>query len=87
VCQQSEDGAGHERSALHVMRRYATANWWLGEISADGNWPAPVASTRQLGLDGRRTSVRSGGRLVRPDGLDGHFGLQAGRVTLARSRH
>ena len=35
VCQQFEDGAGHERSALHVTRRYATANWRPGEISAD----------------------------------------------------
>ena len=26
VCQQLEDGAGHERSALHVTRRYVTAN-------------------------------------------------------------
>ena len=33
--QQLEDGAGHERSALHVTRRYATANWRPGEISAD----------------------------------------------------
>jgi hypothetical protein len=32
-----EDGAGHERSALHVTRRYATANWRPGEISADHN--------------------------------------------------
>src|SRR5215472_7042267 len=29
MSQQLEDGAGHEheRSALHVTRRYATANW------------------------------------------------------------
>ena len=35
VCQQLEDGARHERSASHVTRRYATANWRLDEISAD----------------------------------------------------
>src|SRR5215467_1719235 len=26
VCQRLEDGAGHERPALHVTRRYVTAN-------------------------------------------------------------
>jgi len=35
VCKRLEDGAEHERSALHVTRRYATANWRLDEISAD----------------------------------------------------
>jgi hypothetical protein len=35
VCQRSKDGAWHERSASHVTRRYATANWRLDEISAD----------------------------------------------------
>jgi hypothetical protein len=32
VCQQLEDRAGHERSTLHVTRRYATANWRPGEF-------------------------------------------------------
>ena len=35
ACQQLEDGAGHERSALHITGRYALANWRPGEISAD----------------------------------------------------
>jgi hypothetical protein len=39
VCQQFEDGAGHERSALHVTRRCATTNWRPGEISADHRLP------------------------------------------------
>jgi hypothetical protein len=35
LCQRSKDGAGHERPALHVTRRYATADWRLDEISAE----------------------------------------------------
>ena len=42
VCQQSEDGAGQERSALQVTRRYATDTWRPGELSADHNRPVPL---------------------------------------------
>jgi hypothetical protein len=44
VCQQLEDGAGHEHSALHVTRRYATANWRPGEISADHSQSSAACS-------------------------------------------
>jgi hypothetical protein len=50
VCQQFEDGAGHERSALHVTRRDATANWRPGEISADQQaWWQPAHVERVIG--------------------------------------
>jgi hypothetical protein len=49
------------------------------------NRPAPVSSSHQL-ASGEHEHLRDlGGCLVALDGLDGHFGLQAGWVTLAPS--
>jgi hypothetical protein len=49
VCQRLEEGAGHERPALHVTRRYATANWRLYEISADHTVAIPAISAASFG--------------------------------------
>jgi hypothetical protein len=39
VCQQLEDGAGHKRSALHVTRRYTTANCGRAKVvRSTGQW-------------------------------------------------
>jgi hypothetical protein len=62
LCQRSKDGAGHERPALHVTRRYAPADWRLDEIlkiSAARNNPSSVPPEMQVSFDCREFAINS----------------------------
>jgi len=47
ACEHSEDGAGHQRRALHVTPHYVTSNSPLNGISADNNKVKLVPATRE----------------------------------------
>jgi len=61
-----EDGAAHERPALHVTWRYATSNWRLGEISADHN---PEARPRIISDNGPQFIAKDFKEFIRLSGM------------------